>query len=185
MAISIAGLSLACAPAAAVAENTSICHWPALEDFLPTADKVASVKVVRAWRDRGDGLPHRFTVEPIDTLVGHLPARMSVRTPVADGLAGEMDCPVALLDVAEGDRLVIAFGDDDNGVTGRLTGVAFLSREPTASDPHLPEPGMVRTTMKEVRAILSQSQAAAREREAVAPLLAVLRQFLANLAALI
>ncbi|MFN8619850.1 MAG: hypothetical protein U0869_11310 [Chloroflexota bacterium] len=159
-AVLVAALPSLGGPGIAVAEADSVCPWPSVKSFVATADRVAVVRVVGTSRDHGDGLPLRFTVRTVDDLLGRVPPRMSFRAPGVSHDEAGAECAPAVLDVKVGDWLILAMGQGPDRVWGRLSGVAFLSRDPEASEPFLAEPGLERTTVPRVRALLAARAAA-------------------------
>lgn len=151
--IAIATIALAMSAADARAENTKTCVWPSLATWLPKADRVLVVRVDRTWRHGVDS-PYRFHVVIEDALRGNQSRSMSLRVFGAQPMPGEPECAPSTIAVEVGDRLVLGLEPGVDRVSGPVSVAAFLRRGPHASRLSSRSPGLRRTTLAKVHAIL-------------------------------
>jgi hypothetical protein len=139
--------------AGAQAENTNACVWPSLATWLPKAERVVVVRVDRTWQ-HGIDSPYRFRVVIEDALRGDQPRTMSLRVFGARSMPGEPECAPSTIEVEVGDRLVLGLAPGSDRVSGPVSVAAFLERGPHASRLSSRSPGLRRTTLAKVQAIL-------------------------------
>lgn len=134
------------------AENTQVCRWPSFAREAQVGDAVVVAEVVETMpRHPIDGIPRRLRIHVSEVVAGTAPKDFVLRVFGPQGYPVADSCAPTIIDVEQGDELALVLSGRPGAVAGPVSAAAFLNRDPESSPPGLPEPGLRRLTLDQVR----------------------------------